>query len=90
MFYVEVGTPNERTRSSYKTAAGAKGRVRTVIAGHKEFADRFNRALADNLALVSREVDDLNITALPPGERRRWMTDPDLSGVRFVFEIWRD
>jgi hypothetical protein len=85
-----VGTPRERTEKPYATGPGAKKWLRTKLGEHKEWADTFNHDLADEIAAVSKEIDELNFAALPPNDRRSWSATDDYSGFTFVVEVWTE
>lgn len=90
IWHTSVGSPSERTEKPYKTGAGAKKWLRTKLVEHKEWADHYNHALSEDVALVSKDIDELNFAALVPGDRRRWDMTDEHTGFTFVVEVWTE
>ena len=88
VYITNIGTPKERVRKEYATSAGAKQWCRAKLGEHKAWADAFNHALAVEVSEVSKTVDELNITSLPPNQRCIWRMTDDYSGFTFVVELW--
>jgi hypothetical protein len=87
-YVTNIGTPNQKRRKEYATPAGAKRHCRSKLGEHKEWCDAFNIALGEEVSDASKEIDQMNITTLPPNSIREWAVTDDHSGLTFVVELW--
>jgi hypothetical protein len=88
VYVTNIGSPNERTRKQYATSAGAKQRCRAALAERKQWCDAFNRTLGAEVADVSKAIDEMNITSMPPNVKHHWVMTDDHSGITLVVELW--
>lgn len=88
VYVTNIGSRNERQRKEYATPAGAKQWCRAKLAEHKEFADRFNSGLGVKVSEVSKTIDELNITSMPPNQKHEWEMTDEHSGFTMVVELW--
>ena len=88
LYVTNIGTLNQRTRKEYATSAGAKQWCRAKLAEHKRWCDAFNKDLAVKVAEVSKEIDEMNITAMPPNVKHHWVMADDYSKTTLVVELW--
>jgi len=88
VYLTSIGTPNERTRKQYATSAGAKQWCRAKLSDHKDWCDAYNVELGVKVAEISKEIDEMNITAMPPNVKHHWTMTDDQTNVTFVVELW--
>lgn len=86
-FESTVGSPGHRTVKNHTKPNEAKNWLRNQIASQREWAARYNRAVDEDLASISNDINDLNPSVLPVGKTREWSTVDEHTGFRFVFTI---
>lgn len=86
-FESTVGTANHRTVKVHSKPNDAKKWLRGHVASQREWAARYNNAVDNDLANISNEINDLNLSTLNVGDTRSWGTTDEHTGFKFVFTI---
>jgi len=89
-YVTNIGTPNQKDRKEYATPAGAKQWCGSRLNDFKEWAAKYNKALAIEITEAWKEINGLNLNSLPLGSDNAyfWRLIDEVTGTTLVVQIW--